>query len=129
MSRVERVSQEIKEAVATILQQEMKDPRVLMVTVTRVRLTGDLRDAVVYFSSLDPKEKQGQVQKVLEKAAPYVRRVLGKKLQLRHTPSIKFEFDPSVEEGIRMEQLFDSLEEKSDDEPTEGHPSDPEQKE
>jgi len=105
MNRVPRVEQAIQEIVAGILQQEMKDPRVALVTVTRVRATADLQHAVVYFSALGEGSLQ-TVEEALKRATPYVRRLLATRLRLRVTPELRFQYDPSIEEGIRLEKRF-----------------------
>lgn len=105
MNRIPKVEHAIQETVALILQRELKDPRIGLVTVTRVRATADLQHAVVSWSHLgrgDP----AAVQAGLTRAAPYVRRLLGERLRLRFTPEIRFRHDPSVAESIRLQQLL-----------------------
>lgn len=107
MNRVPKVEETIKETVALIVQQELKDPRVGLVTVTRVKATADLQHAVVFFSVLDT-EHADITQAGLTRAAPYVRRLVGERLRLRFTPELKFQFDPSIEGGIRVQKLLDA---------------------
>ena len=107
MNRMPKVEEAIKETVALILQQELKDPRVGLVTVTRVKATADLQHAVVFFSVLDAGHAD-ITQAGLTRAAPYVRRLLGARLRLRFTPDLKFQFDPSVEGGIRVQKLLNA---------------------
>lgn len=105
MHRIGRVEEAIRETVAVILQQELKDPRVGLVTITRVRVTADLQQAVIYFSVLGRDPVAG-VEAGLKSATPYIRRLLGERLRLRFTPALKFQYDPSVEESIRIQQLM-----------------------
>ena len=105
MNRIPKVEEAIKETVALILQQELKDPRIGLVTVTRVQATADLHHAVIHFSFLG----QGDVAAIesgLKSATPYVRRLVGERLRLRFTPELRFQYDPSIAEGIRLQQLM-----------------------
>ena len=112
MNRIPKVEEAIKETVALILQRELKDPRVGLVTVTRVKATPDLQHALVFFSVLDA-EQADLTQAGLTRAAPYVRRLLGERLRLRFTPELKFHFDPSVEGGIRVQKILNATKPKS----------------
>ncbi|GMR22484.1 MAG: 30S ribosome-binding factor RbfA [Acidobacteriota bacterium] len=97
--------------VADILQNDLKDPRLGMVTCTRVDLTKDLRHAKVYVSVLG-EDKDGSMQ-ALESATGYVRRKLSRRLRLRVSPEIVFVFDPSVEYSIRLEGLIEETKRRS----------------
>ena len=112
--RISRVSEAIKEEVAMILQQEMKDPRVGFVTITHVKVTNDLRQATVYFSLLEGHGDPVQTEQGLKSAAGFVRRLLGDRLRTRVTPEITFRHDPSVEETIRMSKLLDNVRKEED---------------
>ena len=107
MNRVPKVEQAIQETVAMILQQEIKDPRVKMVTVTRVKATADLQHAVVFFSFLG-KQDVSSIEAGLRSATPYIRKLVGERLKIRYTPELRFQYDPSVQESIRIQQLLDS---------------------
>lgn len=112
--RIQRVAEAIKQEVARILQEEIKDPRVGFVTVTKVDLTADLQLATVYFSTLNEGASFRDTELGLKSAAGYVRRLLGERLQLRLTPEIRFRGDPSIAESIRMSKLLDNLKEKDE---------------
>ena len=98
---------------ASILQSEIKDPRLPLVTCTRVTVTNDLKSAKLYVSVLGDEAQQKRAMKVLEGATGYVRRLLAQRLGLRSAPEIRFVFDPSVEYGIRLEELLQSEKERS----------------
>jgi ribosome-binding factor A len=98
--------------VAEILQNELKDPRLPLVTCTRVTVTGDLKSAKLYVSVLADEAKGKSAMAVLEGATGYVRRLLARRLGLRTAPEIRFLFDPSVEYGIRLEELLQSERER-----------------
>ena len=104
--RPERLAEQIRMDVASILQNELKDPRLPLVTATRVAVSNDLKSAKLYVSVLGDEAQRARAMKVLEGATGYVRRLLAQRLGLRTAPEIRFVFDPSVEYGIRLEELL-----------------------
>lgn len=107
--RKERVASEIKRQVCVILSQELRDPRLGFVTITKVELTADLRCAKVYFSVLGPKEQQETSLKVLNRASGYIRRLIGERLDLRFNPEIIFKIDSSIAYSIEIEQKLKEI--------------------
>lgn len=125
-NRSQRVAQEIKKEIAVILQREVKDPRIGMVTVSDVELSRDLVYAKVFVTFLFDQDEQAVKQGMdgLEKASGYIRSLLGKAMQLRIVPELRFEYDNSLVEGMRMSNLVSKVlnEDKAkhkDDEPSE----------
>lgn len=107
-SRTERVGQQYQREIALILQREIKDPRVSMVTVSAVEVSRDLAYAKVYVTFLQDDDQQvKQGLKVLNEASGFVRSLLGKRVRARITPELRFVHDPSLNEGIRMSRLVD----------------------
>ncbi len=108
-SRSQRVSQEIQKEIALILQREIKDPRITMVTVSGVDLSRDLIYAKVYvtFLTMEDQTPQGGLDALIE-SAPYIRNLLGKAMRLRVVPEIAFFFDASLTEGMRISNLVSS---------------------
>src|SRR4051812_39258932 len=109
--RVERLSSEIREILGEIIsRQEIKDPRVQdagIVTLTHVRLTGDLRQATVLFMVHGANaDALGRVRDGLNHASGYLRRRLGRELSVRTTPSISFEVDRVFDQEMKVEALF-----------------------
>ncbi|WP_313469731.1 30S ribosome-binding factor RbfA [Carnobacterium sp.] len=108
--RTGRVAQEIQKEVNDILIKRVRDPRVADVTITEVKVTGDLQQATIYYSILSEKEKDLEnVQMGLEKATGLIRRELGQRLTLYKTPELKFERDESVLYGSRIDELLRDL--------------------
>ena len=107
--RLNKVAQAIKEEVAQIIQQEIKDPRIGFATVSRVTVSPDLEHATVYFSILEGHGDWVKTEAGLKSAQGYVRRLLGRRLRMRVTPEIVFRADRSVAESIRMSKLIDEL--------------------
>lgn len=107
--RADRVADQIKIEVADILMRKVKDPRVHDVTVTDVELTGDLRTAYVFVTSMETGEVERNIFSGLSKASGFVRAELGRRLSLRYLPEIIFKKDVSGPRGDRIMQLLEGL--------------------
>lgn len=106
--RVERLAEAIKVEMAQILQQ-LKDPRIVFTTVTRVDVSSDLRYARVRVSVLGTEDEQTLCISALRKAQGFVRNELGRRIRLRYTPELTFVLDDSIREGIRLSNLIDDV--------------------
>lgn len=107
-SRTGRVADVLQRELAQIIQKEMRDPRVGMITISEVRVTKDLAQAKVFVSILDDNEdKVKQVMKALNDAAGFLRSQLAGKLTLRTTPKLFFTYDDSLIRGNRLHKLID----------------------
>ena len=106
-SRAQRVAQEIKKEIAVILQREVKDPRIGMVTVSDVEVSRDLAYAKIFVTFLFDEDQQQIEQRMLglHKASPYIRCLLAKAMRLRIVPELRFVYDNSLVEGMRMSNL------------------------
>ena len=104
--RPERVAEQLRMDCAEILQNEIKDPRVRLVTCTRVQVSPDLKHAKLYVSVLSDENTRLKAMDALEGATGFVRRRLSQRLGLRAAPDIQFVYDPSIEYGIRLEELI-----------------------
>ena len=107
-ARTDRVSQEIQKEVAMIIQREVKDPRLGMVTVNAVEVTRDLAYAKVFvtFFTLEGQNVDKSLE-VLNEAAGYIRGILAKRIKARIMPELRFVYDKSLVEGVRMTTLVD----------------------
>lgn len=92
-----------------LLRREIKDERIGNVTITAVSVTGDLRTARVYYLIFGREGADPKVQRGLESAAGFLRNALSKSLMIRYTPTLSFELDTSIEHGVRLTQLIDSV--------------------
>lgn len=105
--RADRVSQQIQREIAVILQREIKDPRVGMATVSDVELTRDLQHAKVFVTFFLNEEDNVEAGiKVLNDASGYIRILLGKAMKLRVVPEIRFVYDKTLVEGMRISNLI-----------------------
>jgi ribosome-binding factor A len=107
--RVERIAEQIREEVSQIVASEVSDPRVGLITVTRVKVTPDLSLARVYWTSMADTAERKVTVKALARAAPYVRHLLSSRLTLRRSPEVHFIFDQSVAAQDRVEQILQEL--------------------
>lgn len=110
-NRIGRINEEIQRELSDQLRR-LKDPRVSatgMVSITRVDTTGDLRYARIYISTLD-KTRETEVLKGLKSAAGFLRRELGRALQLRYTPELQFIADDSIAHGAHILEVLRKVE-------------------
>jgi len=112
MHRTERVADTIREEVAQIVGYELDDPRLTGVTVTEVRLSDNMRDARVYVTVAGNEAEHKSALAALRHAAPYVRKQLGLSLNLPRIPELHFVRDRVEEEGERVDQLLQQIEEE-----------------
>lgn len=103
--RVQKMSSLIRSELARLLLTEVSDPRLQKIAITEVELTGDLRQARVFF---DAQGDLKEVNRGLQKANPFLRRRLGAKLELRYVPELKFQRD---EHGSQLAHLYQVMEE------------------
>lgn len=92
-----------------LLQTQVNDPRVRLVTITAVEVTPDATRAHVYITALGSPEEQQEVLAGLQSAASFLRRELGQRIRLRNTPELVFHWDTSLERGERISSLLDQL--------------------
>ncbi len=106
--RMRRVNESVREVLSEGVGA-LKDPRIGFVTVTAVQTSPDLRQARVYVSVLGSARKQDETLRALQAAHGVLQARLARQLKLKRTPQLSFEYDPSVERGVRMTQLIDEL--------------------
>jgi ribosome-binding factor A len=104
-SRGHRIGDLIQRELAVLLQQEIKDPRVGMVTINEVKVSRDLAFADVYFTMLPEGNSDGGTE-VLNNAAGFLRSQLAKVMSTRTTPRLRFHYDESIENGARMSKVI-----------------------
>lgn len=105
--RTERLAEEIREEVARIVGRELKDPRIGFVTITWVELTADLRTARVHVGVLGGAQDREKTLAGLQKAAGFVRREMGRRIRVRHTPELIFQYDEGLEATDRVARLLE----------------------
>jgi ribosome-binding factor A len=112
--RMRRVNESIRQVLSEAVP-ELKDPRIGFVTVTGVATTTDLRHATVYVSVLGSERKRYATLRGLTAAHGVLQSAIAHELKLKRTPQLAFEYDPTVERGVRMTKLIDDLAPDDDD--------------
>jgi len=116
--RTDRVAEQLQRELAQIIQLEVRDPRVGMVTVCAVDLSRDLHYATVYvtFLGIDETVKATQAAiDILNDAASFIRTLIGKRMRMRAVPHVKFMFDESISRGRDLSSLIDQARDKDSD--------------
>lgn len=109
--KIERISSDVSRELSSIMLLEAKDETLKHVTITGCEVTSDLGLARVYYTYMG-EESLEDVAKNLEVAAPYLRTVLANRVELRHTPELKFIYDDSVEYGQNIERIINKIHEE-----------------
>lgn len=112
-ARSGRVAGQIQKALSELLQRDIKDPRLEMVSITGVKVSTDLKHARVYFVSHGGEERKKEAANGFKTALGYLKRELAPRLGLRYMPDLKFFYDDSFDYGSRIDSILRSL--KSDD--------------
>jgi ribosome-binding factor A len=107
--RAKRLGEQIQRELTELLRRDVKDERIGNVTITAVDVSGDLRTARVYYLVFGKEGPDPKVQQGLTSAAGFLRNALSKALMIRYTPTLTFELDTTIEHGVRLTQLIDSL--------------------
>ena len=107
LSRVLRVADQIQRELATLIQNEMADPRLRLVTLTGVEVTRDYSHAKIFFSVLNEAESAQLAREGLEHANGFLRSQLAGRIKLRVIPQLHFVYDESIERGVRLSKLID----------------------
>lgn len=106
--RARRVAEQIQRELADLIRLELKDPRVgLMVTLTEVEVTQDMSHAKVFFTVMGDAAQIQEIQRALQHTAGFLRSQLSRRMKLRTMPQLHFQYDESVERGLRLDSLID----------------------
>ena len=108
-SRTDRVKAQMIRDISEYFDTELADKIKGLITITYVKLSKDLRYAIVFFSYLGEEANRQSVYSFLDRHKNHVRAYLAKVMKIRHVPEISFKFDPSIEEGLRIEQLLNEI--------------------
>jgi ribosome-binding factor A len=114
-SRPDRVGEEIRHELATLLSRHVHDPGIGFVTLTQVKVSPDLQLARVFYTMLGDAAKRKDTERALIRATPFLRRQIGARIRLRRVPELRFEFDQSVENQDRIERILLELKSERDE--------------
>jgi ribosome-binding factor A len=118
--RPERVQEALRQEISKVALEEIKDPRIGFLTITKVELTKDLRYAKVYFSVLGGAKEKALALKGLNSAKGYIKGMVADRIKLRLVPDISFRIDESIEHTKEIYDLFESIKKKGKGEPDAG---------
>jgi len=108
-SRPDRVADQIRSELASLLSRDVHDPGIGFVTLTKVHVSPDLQLARVSYTVLGDEKSRAASARALERAAPFLRRQLGSRLRLRRTPELRFLYDEAVAGQDRIEQILNEI--------------------
>ncbi|MCK5690464.1 30S ribosome-binding factor RbfA [Myxococcota bacterium] len=107
--RAQRIAGQIRQELADLLINHVKDPRVGFATLTEVRVTGDLRKARVFVSTIGTDEEREATKEALQRASGFLRRELAQRMRLKFTPQLEFFNDTSLDRADRVEAVFGAI--------------------
>jgi ribosome-binding factor A len=102
-----RIADQIQRSLAEVIRLELRDPRVGMVTLTGIEISRDQSHAKIFFTVLGPASAAAEAQEGLQRAAGFLRSSLAHRMSTRSVPELHFEYDESVERGVRLSRLID----------------------
>jgi ribosome-binding factor A len=106
----ERLSELIRREIAAVISRELRDPRIpAIVTITRINLAPDTRNATVFISVFDEKIKAGEAVEALNKAAPFIQRLVAARVTVKHFPRLYFKHDETIEHTEHIQQLLKEI--------------------
>jgi ribosome-binding factor A len=125
--RPTRVGEQIREDLTELITRQVHDPGIGFITITRVQVTPDLQQARVHYTTLGDEKARRETRRALERASPFLRRQLGRRLRLRRIPELQFFYDESIERQDRIERILQELQheraERGDDTAAESGPT------
>ncbi len=104
-----RIATELQRVLNELLRFEVKDPSLAGVSVSAVEVSGDLGHARVFFSNIDPQAAAEPVEAAFASALGFIRRRVGAAMKLRRVPTLDFKIDDSIQRGMELTQLIDSV--------------------
>ena len=109
--KIDRLNHTYQEVISDILMREVKDKDIKFVTITGVEVTNDYSFAKIYYTVLD-QEKKNSTKEALERASSFIRTKLAEKVDLRHTPELRFIYDTSIAYGEHIDKIIEKIKEK-----------------
>lgn len=108
-NRMNKIDEELRKEIGTIISTELKNPHLTgLISVTKVKTTPDFRFARVYVSMINEKSKKENLS-ILKQSSGYIRSAIAKRINLRTTPELVFEFDESIEYGSRIDEILKDI--------------------
>lgn len=114
-NRAEKLAGALRKKISEILQGELRDPRIGIITITEVKVAKDLKYATVYFSVLGGEKEKKSAGIGLDRATGFIKRIIAKEMILRCVPEIKFRFDETFECGQRVNELLEKIKKEEEE--------------
>jgi len=108
-SRPSRIGEELRTELSELIAREVHDPGIGFLTITHVKVTPDLQVARVYYTTLGDAQARRASARALERAGPFLRRRIGRRLRLKRVPHLEFFFDEATERGDRIHRILQDL--------------------
>ncbi len=109
--KTKRIGSDMAKVISNILLEEARDTLLKQITITAVEVTNDLSFAKVYFTSLNTTMSHQQLEKEMEEAQPFIRKLVAEKMDLRNTPKLKFLYDESIDYASHIEEVIEKIHE------------------
>ena len=116
-SRPARVGDQVRQELAELIAREVQDPGIGFLTITRVKLTPDLQQARVFYTTIGDDRQRTETSKALRRATPFLRRQVGRRLRLKHVPELQFLYDESIEQQDRIERIIQDIHTEREEHP------------
>ena len=110
--RSERVAEAIRRKASILIEHQLKDPRIGFITITKVTITEDLRNAIIYYSVLGEEKTKKLAQKGFTSALPFIKKQIASSLKLRYAPDIKFKIDGTLDYTEHIEGILKKIKEE-----------------
>jgi ribosome-binding factor A len=123
-SRASRVGDQIRAELAELLAREVHDPGIGFLTITHVKVSPDLQQARVFYTTIGDEKARKDSAKALQRATPFLKRHVGRRLQLKRVPELTWMFDDSIEKNDRIERILQGLTTDPGDAPAPGKSDD-----
>lgn len=108
-SRMNKIDEELRKEISSIISLELKNPHLTgLISVSKVKTTPDLRFAKVFVTMINEKSKKENLS-ILKQSSGYIRSAIAKRVNLRNTPELIFEFDESIEYGSRIDEILKDI--------------------
>lgn len=116
-SRPDRVGDQVRQELAELIARDVQDPGIGFLTITRVKLTPDLQQARVFYTTIGDDKQRAETAKALRRATPFLRRQVGRRLRLKHVPELQFFYDESIERQDRIERIIRDIHTEREEHP------------
>jgi ribosome-binding factor A len=124
-SRPSRVGDQIRAELASLLTRDVHDPGIGFLTITRVKVSPDLQQARVSYTTIGDDKARRESARALQRATPFLRRHIGQRLRLKRVPELSFFYDESIEQGDRVERILQELQTERAGRRDDGEPAGP----